>query len=172
MHPATTTTRISANQSAPVNPIFFGRGGAPPVGRLVRLVAEGTRTTGSAACSRWSKAFSSSVDPPMINPSTYSRPSGRRPAGWACMGRVTEKQATKKKKIWRVVQIAFSVVLVAAIFLYAIPKLADYSSVWDTIRQMTNLEIASLIAATIFNLFTYWWQNMASLPGLRLWPAA
>jgi len=88
------------------------------------------------------------------------------------MGRVTEKQATKKKKIWRIVQIAFSVVLVAAIFFYAIPKLADYSAVWDTIRQMTNLEIGSLIAATIFNLFTYWWQNMASLPGLRLWPAA
>jgi uncharacterized membrane protein YbhN (UPF0104 family) len=90
------------------------------------------------------------------------------------MGRVTEAKAkaTNKKKVWRIVQIAFSVVLVAAIFFYAIPKLADYSAVWDTIRQMTSLEIASLVAATIFNLFTYWWQNMASLPGLRLWPAA
>jgi uncharacterized membrane protein YbhN (UPF0104 family) len=90
------------------------------------------------------------------------------------MGRVTDtkKQTTTKKRVWRVVQIVFSVVLVAAIFFYAIPKLADYSAVWDTIQQMTTLEIASLIAATIFNLFTYWWQNMASLPGLRTAQAA
>jgi uncharacterized membrane protein YbhN (UPF0104 family) len=91
------------------------------------------------------------------------------------MGRVTqapERKPKKKSLTWRVVQIGFSVVLVAAIFFYAIPKLADYSTVWNTITQMTSLEIGSLIAATIFNLFTYWWQNMASLPGLRLWPAA
>ena len=24
----------------------------------------------------------------------------------------------------------------------------------------------------VFNLFTFWWANMAALPGLRLWPAA
>jgi uncharacterized membrane protein YbhN (UPF0104 family) len=90
------------------------------------------------------------------------------------MGRVTEAAGSKarKKRIWRIAQIVFSVVLVAAIFFYAIPKLADYSAVWDTIRQMTSIEIASLVAATIFNLFTYWWQNMASLPGLRLPQAA
>jgi putative heme transporter len=84
------------------------------------------------------------------------------------------KQASdqRKKRIWRVVQIAFSVVLVVAIFWYAIPKLADYSSVWDVIRQMTWLEIATLVGATVFNLFTYWWQNMASLPGLRTPQAA
>ena len=29
-----------------------------------------------------------------------------------------------------------------------------------------------LIAATIFNLFTYWWANMAALPGLKLGHAA
>jgi uncharacterized protein (TIRG00374 family) len=91
------------------------------------------------------------------------------------MGRVTEKptgKAARKKLIWRIVQIAFSVVLVVGIFWYAIPKLADYSSVWDVITAMTWLEIATLVAATIFNLFTYWWQNMASLPGLRTAQAA
>jgi uncharacterized membrane protein YbhN (UPF0104 family) len=91
------------------------------------------------------------------------------------MGRVTEKptgKAARKKRIWRIVQIAFSVVLVVAIFVYAIPKLADYSAVWTTITAMTWLEITTLVAATIFNLFTYWWQNMASLPGLRTPQAA
>jgi uncharacterized membrane protein YbhN (UPF0104 family) len=90
------------------------------------------------------------------------------------MGRVTKASEAKsrKKKIWRIAQIVFSVVLVVAIFVFAIPKLADYSSVWQTVTQMTSLEIGSLIAATIFNLFTYWWQNMASLPGLRTAQAA
>ncbi|MDP9184585.1 MAG: lysylphosphatidylglycerol synthase domain-containing protein [Actinomycetota bacterium] len=90
------------------------------------------------------------------------------------MGRVTGAAGSKarKKRIWRIAQIVISVVLVVAIFFYAIPKLADYSAVWDTIRAMTWLEIGTLFAATIFNLFTYWWQNMASLPGLRLSQAA
>lgn len=90
------------------------------------------------------------------------------------MGRVTKaaESNARKKRIWRIAQIAVSVVLVGAIFFYAIPKLADYSAVWSTVTQMTWLEIASLVAATIFNLFTYWWQNMAALPGLRLPQAA
>jgi uncharacterized membrane protein YbhN (UPF0104 family) len=91
------------------------------------------------------------------------------------MDRVTDKptgEAARKKRIWRIAQVVFSVALVAAIFVYAIPKLADYSAVWATIQQMTWLEIATLIGATIFNLFTYWWQNMASLPGLRTAQAA
>src|SRR6185436_17743387 len=66
-HPATTTTRINASQSAPVNPIFLGSGGAPPVGRLVRWVADGTLTTRSAACSRWSNPVPPRPDPRMIN---------------------------------------------------------------------------------------------------------
>jgi uncharacterized membrane protein YbhN (UPF0104 family) len=77
-----------------------------------------------------------------------------------------------KRRVKRVLQITLSAVLVIAIFVFAIPKLADYASVLDAIRAMTWLETASLIGAMVFNLFTYWWQNMASLPGLRLWPAA
>ncbi len=78
----------------------------------------------------------------------------------------------KKNKLWRVVQILISVVLVVGIFVYAIPKLADYSSVWKEITSMTWLEITSLVLATAFNLLTYWWQNMAAIPGLGLWKAA
>ena len=50
--------------------------------------------------------------------------------------------------------------------------MADYGAVWDAMKTMTPLELASLFAAMVFNLFTYWWANMAALPGLRLWPAA
>jgi putative heme transporter len=65
-----------------------------------------------------------------------------------------------------------SMVIVVGIFAYAIPKFADYSAVWAAAKTMTPIEISSLVVATVFNLFTYWWANMAALPGLRLWPAA
>ncbi len=77
-----------------------------------------------------------------------------------------------RKFLWRVLQVLFSVIIVVGIFAYAIPKIADYRSVWQALSSMTWLELATLVAAMIFNLFTYWWQNMASLPGLHLWPAA
>jgi len=83
-----------------------------------------------------------------------------------------DARAARKKLIWRVVQILISVVLVVAIFAYAIPKIADYRSVWQAFTNMTWLELTSLVVATVFNLFTYWWQNMASIPGLRLPQAA
>jgi uncharacterized membrane protein YbhN (UPF0104 family) len=83
-----------------------------------------------------------------------------------------DPRAARKKLSWRVVQILISVVLVVAIFAYAIPKIADYRSVWQAFINMTWLELTSLVVAMVFNLFTYWWQNMTSLPGLGLWQAA
>jgi putative heme transporter len=77
-----------------------------------------------------------------------------------------------RKRLRRILSVAFSLVLVVAIFAYAIPKFADYGAVLDAVRTLTPLEIWSLVGAMIFNLFTYWWANMAALPGLRLGPAA
>jgi uncharacterized membrane protein YbhN (UPF0104 family) len=68
----------------------------------------------------------------------------------------------------RVAQAVVSLVIVVGIFAYAIPRFADYSAVWATINDLTPLEMGSLLAATIFNLFTYWLANQAALPGLRL----
>src|SRR4051812_39492437 len=72
----------------------------------------------------------------------------------------------RKSPTWRIIQIAFSIVIVVGIFAYAIPKFADYSKVWPYITSMTPLEYASLFAVTLFNLVTYWWQQMAAMPGL------
>jgi putative heme transporter len=68
--------------------------------------------------------------------------------------------------------LAASIVIVVGIFVYAIPKFADYAEVWKAAQTLTPLEIGSLVAVMIFNLFTYWWANMAALPGLRLGHAA
>jgi putative heme transporter len=79
---------------------------------------------------------------------------------------------TRKRPVWRVVQILLAVAVVAISFLYAIPKIANYSEVWTEIRDMTWLELLFLFAATALNLVTYWWANMVSIPNLGLWQAA
>ncbi len=65
-----------------------------------------------------------------------------------------------------------SLLIVVGIFLFAIPKVADYSQVWKAFESLTSLELAGLVAAMIFNMVTYWWANMAALPGLRFTQAA
>jgi uncharacterized protein (TIRG00374 family) len=77
-----------------------------------------------------------------------------------------------RSRAWRIAQIALSVVVVVGIFAFAIPKIADYSSVWRAVTAMTWLELVSLVLAMVFNLLTYWWQNMSAMPGLGLWQAA
>jgi uncharacterized protein (TIRG00374 family) len=73
---------------------------------------------------------------------------------------------------WRIAQIILAVAVVAVSFLYAIPKIANYSEVWTEITDMTPLELEFLLAATALNLVTYWWANMVSIPNLGLWQAA
>ena len=85
---------------------------------------------------------------------------------------MSEGARSSKSNVWRYVSAAVSLLIVVGIFVYAIPKFADYAQVWKAITTLTPIEMGTLIAATIFNLFTYWWANMAALPGLRLWPAA
>src|SRR5512144_434190 len=65
-----------------------------------------------------------------------------------------------------------SVVLVGGIFVWAIPKFADYGDVMDALGTLTPIEFSTLLAATIFNLVTYWWANQAALPGLGIGKAA
>ena len=75
-----------------------------------------------------------------------------------------------KKKIGpkQIIAFLFGIVIVVAIFVYAIPKFADYGDVWDAMKTLTPIEWASLVAATVFNLYTYWLANQAALPGLRM----
>ncbi len=88
----------------------------------------------------------------------------------------TERTATdaraRRKRILRVIQALISVVVATAMFGLVIPKIANYSSVWRTITSLTWLELLSLLIVTVFNLFTYWWQMMAAMPGLTTAQAA
>jgi hypothetical protein len=57
--------------------------------------------------------------------------------------------------------VGFSVAIVVAIFAYAIPKFANYGSMWAILRTLTWPQLGLLAAATLFNLVTYWAQLMA-----------
>jgi uncharacterized protein (TIRG00374 family) len=82
-------------------------------------------------------------------------------------------QRIRKRLGWkRIVGYVISIIIVVAIFTWAIPKFANYRDVWAAIKTLTPIETWSLVAATIFNLVTYWWANQAALPGLGIGKAA
>jgi uncharacterized protein (TIRG00374 family) len=81
-------------------------------------------------------------------------------------------EGDRRKRAIRVIQGIFSALVMVAIFGLILPKIASYADVWTTIKALTWIEMVSLIAATVFNLFTYWWQMQAAMPGLTFGQAA
>jgi uncharacterized membrane protein YbhN (UPF0104 family) len=88
------------------------------------------------------------------------------------MSEATETERRRTRPWARAAQVAISLVLVAGIFIYAIPRIADYSTVWATIRHLTGIEMSTLFGAMLLNLVTYWPVMMASMPGLTFAQAA
>jgi uncharacterized membrane protein YbhN (UPF0104 family) len=89
------------------------------------------------------------------------------PAGEVATGSTSRASLAK-----RLLQGAVSLAIVVAIFAFAIPRIADYSAVWTTVTDLTWLELATLVVAMVFNLVTYWLQNMSAMPGLSFGQAA
>jgi uncharacterized membrane protein YbhN (UPF0104 family) len=67
----------------------------------------------------------------------------------------------------RWVRYALSAVLVAAVFFFVLPQVADFSEVWRQVTDMTWIEVTSLLLLAAWNLVTYLFVWVASLPGLR-----
>jgi uncharacterized protein (TIRG00374 family) len=86
--------------------------------------------------------------------------------------RVEAQKPTSKMTPRRIISFVISVAIVIGIFVWAIPKFADYGAVWSSIQTLTPIEFASLFGVMLLNLLTYWWANQAALPGLRLGQAA
>jgi uncharacterized protein (TIRG00374 family) len=80
--------------------------------------------------------------------------------------------ARRRRGSFRVAQAALSLVVVAAIFALVLPKIASYSSVWQTLTTLGWPQVTALAAVSIFNLFTYWAQMVAAMPGLTMAQAA
>jgi putative heme transporter len=69
-------------------------------------------------------------------------------------------------------QVALSLVVVTVVFGYLFPRVADYREVWQTITEMTWLELVGLGSVAAWNLASYWPALMAALPELRWREAA
>lgn len=90
-------------------------------------------------------------------------------------GEMTDTQAAAARRSrpgrGKALQIAISVVVVGAIFFFALPQIADLSSVWDEISAMTLIELTSLFVVAAWNIVSYWFVAVAALPGSNLWQA-
>ena len=84
---------------------------------------------------------------------------------------MADASSAAKKRNVRIIQGLFSVIVVVAIFGFALPKLADFSEVWRAIKAMSWVEVVTLLAICAWNIVTYWFVMVASLPGLNYWQA-
>ncbi len=107
-------------------------------------------------------------------PGTGNAGPGQAPAAPPSTDGASEaRQAgSRRRRITRIAQILMAAAAIAAVFAYAIPQVAGYSSVWAVLRKLTWPQAGLLAAATVFNLFTYWAQLAASMPRLTLAQAA
>jgi uncharacterized protein (TIRG00374 family) len=77
-------------------------------------------------------------------------------------------EAHKKRRHGRgrIIGIAVSVVVIAGVFAFALPKIANYGEVWDVVQTLSWQWIAVLVIATLLNIATYGPPLMAALPGI------
>jgi len=77
-----------------------------------------------------------------------------RPRGW------------RDPRVRRALQAAVSILLVGGIFWFVLGQFADLSSVWDTMRSLTRVEVAVLVVLAASNLASYGIQMVVATPGL------
>ena len=70
------------------------------------------------------------------------------------------------------IHILLAIAVIAGVFLYLVPKFASYSDVWRALTGLTAGQIGVLLFVTALNVFTYWPQMVAAMPGLTLGQAA
>jgi uncharacterized protein (TIRG00374 family) len=60
-----------------------------------------------------------------------------------------------------------SVIVIAAVFVFLLPRIADYRDVWEVLQELGWEEWVLLVGATLLNLATFPPPWMVALPGLR-----
>ena len=82
--------------------------------------------------------------------------------------RVELDEAQKRKRTgWgRIIAIVASVAVVAGVFAFALPKIADYGEVWGVVKGLSWQWILVLVGAVCLDVGTYAPPWMAALPGL------
>ena len=84
---------------------------------------------------------------------------------------MVEGPVASSHKRRRIFQVALSLIVMAVIFFYALPQFTDFSRVWAVLRDMTWIELTTLTFFALWNIATYWFVMVASLPGSNYWQA-
>jgi uncharacterized protein (TIRG00374 family) len=71
----------------------------------------------------------------------------------------------------RLLSAGAAVLVLVAVFGFALPKFASYQEAWTAIAAMTAAELAVLAFFTVVKVAIAPWQMMAALPGLGYWNA-
>ena len=79
---------------------------------------------------------------------------------------LAREQAKRRKGRNRVIGIVVAAVVIGGVFLFVLPRIADYTAVWDVIKGMSWEWIAALAFAVTINVVTSAPPWMAALPGL------
>jgi uncharacterized membrane protein YbhN (UPF0104 family) len=88
---------------------------------------------------------------------------------------ILEQEQVRSTVAWwrsRWFKAAVSLGVVALIFGFFFPKVANYREVWSTITAMTAIELGTLVAVAMWNIASYWPMLTAVQPGLRMREAA
>jgi putative heme transporter len=83
---------------------------------------------------------------------------------------VEQAPAQQKKKRSRKRQLiggGLAIAIVAGVFAFVLPRIADYRDVWGVVKALSWWEILLLLGTTALNLGTAPPPTMAALPGLR-----
>jgi putative heme transporter len=71
-----------------------------------------------------------------------------------------------KSRRRQLIGIGLGIAVVAATFLFVLPRIADYGDVWGVVKELSWRQIAALLLATLLNLITFAPPWMVALPRL------
>jgi uncharacterized protein (TIRG00374 family) len=66
----------------------------------------------------------------------------------------------------RIIGIGVSIVVIAGVFIFVLPRIADYTEVWNVVKTLSWEWLVVLLLAIVLNLLTYGPPLQAALPGL------
>src|SRR4051794_13607959 len=81
---------------------------------------------------------------------------------------MTEPATQKKPRpLWRrLIGPLFSVALLVGVFFWFLPKFTSIADVWSSVQSMTWIEVGILLLAAVWNLATYQFVVLSTMPGM------
>ena len=83
------------------------------------------------------------------------------------VGEPQQPEREQKSLVRRFGPAVVGIAAILLVFLVLLPRIANYSDVWDVVTGLSNEALVALAVATAINVATYGPPWMAALPGLN-----